>query len=649
MFSLRLHKFLTALAALVAAGPGGVATAWLYQMFAGRVRFPVDLEWMEGGVLVHALRLSQGQPIYVPPSVDFIPFLYTPGYPRLLAWLSHVFPLGYTLGRVVSVAAFSLTLACGVALAVWPLRREARDDVWWARGVAAAMALGAAGFIASSFTFTGTFYDLVRSDSLMICLVTFAMSLAFVGRGWPSAAAAGALVALAFLTKQTASLMGIALGVALLAVAWRRALVYGGVAAFVLAAGLGYLQWQSGGWFWTYVFELHQSHAFNQRLAFVETPVRLLRFAGPLYAALAVSVVGLALGKRLQRYDLVPLLLAIAGVVASCVGFGTQWAFDNAFIPAVVFPALATATLAARLVSVAPTRVGAAAVSLCVAACIGYGTVKQGMPDKNALVPSSVDRRAARRMIATIAALPGDGFIPFHPYYAVLAGKKPYVHRMGVMDVAAKLGRPAGLDETLAQGKFNFVVLDWKSRPYEWTALETRYFVAKDMTEGIDSVRMFSGAQTSPRHLLLPLRPSSQLPAGARLLYDFESGDFDGWQTEGAAFGSAPGAATPTTFGRFAASSLSNGSAAVGILRSPPFVVTGTALRFWLEGSRDARLRVTLLVGPEVVRSASPGEQGQWITWQTDDLIGQSAVMMVQDDSPAAGLTIDDVQTLGAP
>src|SRR5712691_1385298 len=70
--------------------------------FARRLAYPYDLEWMEGGMLVHAWRLMHGETIYPAPSVDFIPYLYTPGYPALLAGLGKVFGLGYALGRAVS-------------------------------------------------------------------------------------------------------------------------------------------------------------------------------------------------------------------------------------------------------------------------------------------------------------------------------------------------------------------------------------------------------------------------------------------------------------------------------------------------------------------------------------------------------------------
>jgi hypothetical protein len=48
-------------------------------------------------------------------------------------------------------------------------------------------------------------------------------------------------------------------------------------------------------------------------------------------------------------------------------------------------------------------------------------------------------------------------------------------------------------------------VLDWKSFPGEWPNLDRRYRGARDFVEGVDAVRTFAGAQTSPRTLLLPI------------------------------------------------------------------------------------------------------------------------------------------------
>ena len=85
-----------------------LAGLWVVVLALGvalRIGFPLELEWMEGGTLHQALRLQQGLPIYPAPSAEFVPFLYTPLYPAVLAMLGWVFPLDLVLGRVVSALA----------------------------------------------------------------------------------------------------------------------------------------------------------------------------------------------------------------------------------------------------------------------------------------------------------------------------------------------------------------------------------------------------------------------------------------------------------------------------------------------------------------------------------------------------------------
>ena len=96
--------------ALAAAALAFAALAWLV---ARRIGYPYDLEWLEGATLWHAQRLLDGQPIYAPPSLDFVPHPYTPLYPWLLALLGRVFGVSYVVGRALSVAAFAGALVVG--------------------------------------------------------------------------------------------------------------------------------------------------------------------------------------------------------------------------------------------------------------------------------------------------------------------------------------------------------------------------------------------------------------------------------------------------------------------------------------------------------------------------------------------------------
>lgn len=591
-------------------------------------------------MLHHAQRLGEGKALYVRPSVDFIPFLYTPLYPALLAGLSKLLPLGYVLGRVVSVLAFAGALALLVIAAM----REARAEDRVGRALGLLIGLAGAGAVAAGFDFTGGFYDLVRGDSLLLFLEAGALAAALWGRSLPSAALAAAAMWLAFLTKQTGPLVGVGIGLGMLVANWRRALVYGAICAVTMGVSLLYLVWSSDGWFWTYIFKLHQSHPFRYDTLPL-TPALVWRHEWPTLLALFLSTGGLALGRRLRRSDAIVWGAALAGFVAAVIGFATMWAFSNAFIPATYFPVFAATVFTSRLFTHAARsdRAGAAVVGALCALGIAGHNVLAGKPNVVLRVPQPSDHAAAARFLERVRALPGDGFIPFHPWYAVLAGKRPFVHRMGVKDVADALGRPGGLDEALASQRFQWVIVDYKSQPYEWPHLDTRYRAAAELREGFDSVRMFAGAETSPRWVMVPVKDPPPLPAGAQRIADFEAGSFDGWTIEGDAFGRAPSGTAAGLYGRLAADSGRFGPAHTGSLRSHQIVITKPRLSLVVAGPADPSLRVMLVSGPAVARSASPKGAVERIEWDVADLVNQRVVLVVEDRSVTAGIAIDEV------
>jgi len=639
----RLVGALLVVALVVAAVPALVQLGWHLRLFAGRAGFPLDLEWMEGGMLIHAQRIAAGQGIYVKPSLDFIPYLYTPLYPALLALLSFVFPLGYLLGRVVSLLGFFLALVLLVAC----VAREAGGLARGRRLLAALVGVLGAAAVMAAFAFTGGFFDLVRSDSLLLGLEALALWLLLRGRTWKSAALAGLAIAAAFFSKQTASIVGVGLGVGLLAVNWRRALVYGGAAAAALAAGIGLLVKTSDGWFWTYIFKLHQSHGYRWGAVSAFVLPETFKRLWPVFAVSIGATVALACTRKLRRTDIILWVAALAGEVAAAVGFSTQWAFSNAYIPAVFFPVLAASVLSGRLLLHAlDSRRWLSAVPAC-AVLLGLAWQNQHVPRPSlkAFVPQSADYLAAGRLLDRLRSVPGELFIPFHTYYGVLAGKRTFVHRMGVRDVGAGLGRPEGLDQALQAQFFSAIVLDWKTLPGEFPFVSDRYHLWLPLHEGVDSVRMFAGAETSPNALLVPTRAPPPLPPAGRRLADFETGTWQGFVTEGEAFARGPAPAPPGMYGRHAADSTRLGPAAQGALRSAPFTLDRAHLRFALSGPVDPALRVALLDDGKVVRAASPSGAVAVVDWDTSDLVGRSVVLLVEDRSPTGGLVVDEIVT----
>jgi hypothetical protein len=483
--------------------------ALLLWVFARRFAYGYDLEWMEGGMLCHALRLADGRPIYAPPSVDFIPYLYTPGYPALVFVLGKIFGIGYKLGRFISLAGFFTVAVLGYIYA----RRE---------GGSRAAAACAIAIIFGAWVPTGTFYDLARPDSLFMGIVTAGLLVGWWKRhSYAGGVAAGVLLVAAFFVKQTAAVFMPVLGLALLLAVPRTAVVYGVTLAVVGLPSLWLANHASDGWFWTYTSVLHRKHDFFPARAFLGTPGRLALILGP-----SILLVPWALARRRSPGLVYATFIGLAGIGATCTSFGTQWAFTNAFMPGVMLPAIAIGVAAGRLLDdtqQAPPPRRPAAVYLLLALSIltspggllpFFGRIlpeswqvdalkKPTGYDPRIFLPTERDRVAGDALIERLRAVNGEVLIPFHPFYAHLAGKRTYLHRMGVLDIGrAGMGTPRGLVEAIAAHKFALVVMDDKVEGnwQTWPNLLTEYRIAGTIV----GPRVVSGATTEPRFLLVP-------------------------------------------------------------------------------------------------------------------------------------------------
>ncbi|MFK7929272.1 MAG: hypothetical protein AB8H79_13850 [Myxococcota bacterium] len=398
------------------------ATLWA---MAGRLAYPYDLEWMEGGQLAHAWRLQHGRPIYPAPGPDWIPYIYPPGYSMILAALGSVVELGAPLGRAVSVVGTALAMVGIVCI----VGRQGRGPDRWLAGVAAALVyLGC-------WRAGGAFLDLVRPDALAVGLLLVSVALSLEKRSWLQVIG-GLALAGAFWVKQPMAAWGVPLVVGLIArdrSLWAAMRV--GLSAAV-PAGLAVLwtQWSTDGAFLTYLLGVPASHPIiGQRL-----------FADPAWEwmttlpfALALIGVGTAVAavKRLsggsggRRW----VLWVGFGVTAILVSFwmrGHLGGFVNVLIPLFAFTAIGAGLMSASL---SRSRVGTALVTLAFTGQLGLAWVTL---DAGSLVPSIEDERAGDRIVQILQERQGPVFSPISPWLAVQAGHEPGPHLIAIWDVA---------------------------------------------------------------------------------------------------------------------------------------------------------------------------------------------------------------------
>lgn len=630
----------------------------------GRIGFPYDLEWMEGGLLTHAQRIADGSGIYVEPSVDFIPFLYTPLYPGIIGMLSPLFGISYWVGRALSI--ISVFGIC--ALLVLVVRRESDART---RSLSYLGGISAIGFFAATYPWVEGWYDLVRADSLFLLMVLGGL---FGLRNWSRApglegiaklACAAALLGLSFFAKQTGILFVATGGFIVLVLNWRRVPVYIAVTGLLGLGGTWLLNKMSAKWFWVYIYETHQHHDFNID-RFYKSFGNILWHFPALTGVVAFSIL-LMLATLIAKRTLPASARGLAlwtpvfaiSVLVGAIGWGTEFAHFNAYIPAMLFGSLCVGLavpsiagcialwLPERIATTWATRAGLLA-GLVLGAQLGVSTWSP-----STFIPSEQEHQAGTQLVHTLRDVEGEVFIPYHPWYAHLAGKTTKVHLMGLRDMnTGKVWGIRGLEESLANHEFGAIVFDNRPIGRELRSMH-RYYRMDDYLPATASPHVFTGAGAVwnrdvttlvPRSIWVPNRPLN-VPEGTRVLWNFEDGRMAGWTSEGGANATAWGRRAVSRSlpdqgpvrrygGRYYLSSFHGGDKAIGQLRSPPFLIDGSNLTFRLSGGNSELLRVELHVDGEVIKTATAtqSERMEEITWNLAAADGKTATLVLIDE-----------------
>ncbi len=493
-----LRMALAGVSLLALAAFAGVALA--------RIGYPYELEWIEGGMRETVRRVLAGQPLYVAPSIEYVPFLYPPLYFYACALVARVTGEGFAALRAVSLVASLGSIALIARLA--------------SRGGSGAGAgLIAAGLFAAAYAKGGAWLDLGRVDALFLALTLGAIAMLSRARaGFGRGAVAGALFGLAYLTKQPAALIALPFA-ALLAFEDRRGLA-GLVMAFAGVAGGIHLALDraSGGWYSFYALEVPRAHRIepaavtgfwlNDLIALFAIAIAFA-IAGFLEAAFVARGVKPAARsgheRTLQSDRRFGAALAIGLIGAAWVSRMHEGGAENVLLPAYAALAILGARGLARIsgagLAVPASRRTALTLALVQFAVLAYNPLRY--------VPGRADVEAGAALVNRIRALHGDVWSPGHGYLATIAGKESHAHLMAVIDVlrAAPRSRPVHLQQEIEQSfaarRFTALVLD-DNQAFE-PRLAGLYRPAARLFEPGD--RTFlprSGAPLRPQTLWLP-------------------------------------------------------------------------------------------------------------------------------------------------
>jgi 4-amino-4-deoxy-L-arabinose transferase-like glycosyltransferase len=412
---------------LAACAIGFIASLAIAGVF--RLGYAYPLSSNDAASLEEVQRIVNGQPLYVAPTLQHVPFIYGPVYYFLSALLTFPLGLSYLPLRLVSLLASLGTLAL-IGYLVW---RETQRPL---------AALAASGLLAAAAPLSGTF-DLAHIDALFVFLIVASIVVARVRSDVPSLAAGGVLLGLAGLTKvpigvapiAVALLVYLAITVRLRSTAFAVGLL--GSAAIILLL----LRLQSGPWPIWYMLDLPSKHVINNHgdgLPYFWFRDILPRFTLPLLIGPVFLLMRLASGDRAPAlfYTLVVGSLVTVGWAAR----SNSGSAANVLLPTHVAIALLLGLGldgVLRIFSSATARisgVSAYVLGVCVLqfALLAY--------NPRALVPYRSEGWAAQRLTDTLSGLDGGLFAAGLDGYVRGSDKGEQPHVGAILELQGSFG-----------------------------------------------------------------------------------------------------------------------------------------------------------------------------------------------------------------
>lgn len=376
--------------------------------------YPFHLEWMEGQNIDVINRIRQGEPVYVAPSIEYVPYIYTPYYYYVAAFVSLFTGVDFFAGRLVSTLA---AIGTGVILYRW-IRGE---------GGSKSAAIITAGLFFATYKLSGRWFDAARIDSLFLFLTLSGLYVFYFYRGWANALTAAALMTAAFFTKQSALMaLAPALGAGVLIDkqhTLRTAALWAGMMLTCLAA----YDIASDGWFSFYVFTVPAGHGMDRKYILGFWNWDMLTRLGFLFALSAIGFLQIFPKDKKKALWYGVLVASFIGTsYASRIHWG---GYLNVLMPAHAALALAGG-LALTWLS-RHSRREMAQIGLLLA-LIQLGSL---VYNPSNLIPSHQSEEKGKKFLEGLAKIQGDIFMPELQWVQTRVGKKSYAFGMAGFDI----------------------------------------------------------------------------------------------------------------------------------------------------------------------------------------------------------------------
>jgi hypothetical protein len=434
-----------------------------------RILYPFELEWLEGEILCHVVRLLDGKSIYAPPSTEFISEVYPPFYYIITAALCKIFDVSFFVPRLISVAS-----CLGILFFLYRIILQ--------EGGQRSIGLLCCGFFVSFYQIHGTWYDLGRVDMLLFFLIIAGCFLLayYRNRSWALACSA-VLFVLACYTKQSALCFIPFVVLYLLGIDKKKAVIFLCSVCVLFIIVFYVLNAATDGWFATYTYLNPLRYSNNQ----VKNPLLEMH-----YAFAADVERKLLYEMRYEIFYKLPVFftLVMAFLIKRAVSLKrpfnlTVWEFTaipaavsyfmlrphigsekNDLIYITLWGCILLGLFLIKLSASQGSR-NKSSTLVTVYILLALQLVLQIYNPKNQ-VPSSESVSKGNEFIALVKNMPGQVFIPYHSMYGVMAGKKMFINSGAYWGYLVTSGKPlkiTDLIEKINHKYFSAIILDDKS------------------------------------------------------------------------------------------------------------------------------------------------------------------------------------------
>ena len=427
-----------------------------------RINYPFVLEWMEGGSLIQVARILRGLPVYTAPSIDYVPYIYTPFYFYLSALFAKVWGLSFLPLRIVS---FISNL--GIAFFVSYLTFKQIKKYCWS--------IFTCGLYFSLFAMTGFWFDLARVDMLAFFFLLLGILLQTSEKRL-CLFLSGIAFTCAIYTKQTFIIPVITLLI-YYALFKRKNILRIALPTFMSSIVLlAIFEQSSQHWFSFYVFSQSTSHSLNIWGNILPEVFQILK---PVAAMLLLTMIyfwkAFKVPRKDQRMGFFYLFLLVGLFIYSLLSKINPGGYDNVLLPfytgltitsglgiSIIFEEIWVRKMTAPIVQLGIT-------------CLLFFQFHQSNFSPLRQVPTEEDKAAGEAVIDIIRSAPGDTFLSSASYLNLYTGKPTNAHWIAIMEFLGEFGDEGSetgqklildLQENIDAKKYDLIILDARPSAY---------------------------------------------------------------------------------------------------------------------------------------------------------------------------------------